>query len=201
MTTEATTQTTNLQTPPRTLAKATAGAVLAAGAILTLFVLPAEMGIDPTGAGHALGLTAMAQTPEAGEPQATAVATLSAVPSKQTIAKVPALRSDTMTITLAPHSGQEVKAHMQAGDSFVFAWQSEGGPVKVDMHGEKTDAGDGEFTSYWEEKQLSEARGTFTAPFEGTHGWYWRNKGETAIKVTVRTTGFYKDLFKPGEKI
>lgn len=195
MSTEATT----LHTSPRTLAKATAGAAIVAGVILTLFVLPAETGIDPTGAGGALGLTAMAQAPAAEELQATAAATVSVGPSKQTIAKVPALRSDTMTITLAPHSGQEVKAHMQAGDSFVFAWKSEGGPVKVDMHGEKTNAGDGEFTSFWEEKQLSEARGAFTAPFEGTHGWYWRNKGETPITVTVRTTGFYKDLFKPGE--
>ena len=44
---------------------------------------------------------------------------------------------------------------------------------------------------------LSEAQGSFTAPFAGTHGWYWRNKGETPVTVTVKTTGFYKDLFRP----
>ena len=102
-----------------------------------------------------------------------------------------------MTITLAPHSGQEVKAHMQQGDSFVFEWQSTGGPVKVDMHGEAPDATDGAFTSYWEEREQTSARGSFTAPYAGTHGWYWRNKGDTPVTVTVKTTGFYKDLFQP----
>lgn len=194
-----TTEIITLQTPPRTLAKASAAAALIAGVVLTLFVLPAEAGIDPTGVGEALGLTAMAKTADAEAPQAAGLPAASTGPSKATIAKAPALREDTLTITLAPHSGQEVKAHMQAGDSFVFRWASEGGPVKVDMHGEKPNAADGEYTSYWEEKQLTEARGAFTAPFEGTHGWFWRNKGETPVKVTVRTTGFYKDLFQPDE--
>ncbi len=190
---------TTLHTPLRTLAKASAAAALIAGTVLTLFVLPAEAGIDPTGVGEALGLTAMSATADADAAETvTAPATLTA-PSKATIAKAPALREDTLTITLAPHSGQEVKAHMQAGDNFVFSWTSTGGPVKVDMHGEKPNPAEGEFTSYWEEKQLTEARGTFTAPFEGTHGWYWRNKGETPVTVTVKTTGFYKDLFQPGE--
>lgn len=33
--------------------------MIAAAAILTLFVLPAEYGVDPTGVGTALGLTGM----------------------------------------------------------------------------------------------------------------------------------------------
>lgn len=188
------------QTSPQTLVKASAGAAVAAGLVLTLFVLPAEAGIDPTGVGAALGLTGMARAraPEAVEqPAVETPPATPRLPLKATIAKTADMRTDTLTITLAPHSGQEVKAHMQAGDSFVFSWQAKGGPVKVDMHGEKPDAADGEFTSYWEEKQLNEARGSFTAPFDGTHGWYWRNKGETPVTVTVRTTGFYKDLFQP----
>jgi hypothetical protein len=44
---------------------------------------------------------------------------------------------------------------------------------------------------------LTGGKGSFTAPFDGTHGWYFRNKGETPVTITVRTTGFYKDLFLP----
>src|SRR3712207_4247525 len=77
------------------------------------------------------------------------------------------------------------------------SWESTGGPVKVDMHGERPTAGEDEFSSYWEERELSSAQGSFTAPFTGTHGWYWRNKGETPVRVKVRTTGFYQDLFRP----
>ncbi len=46
------------------LVKATVGAAVVAGAILTFLWLPAEYGIDPTGAGHMLGLTEMGQIKE-----------------------------------------------------------------------------------------------------------------------------------------
>lgn len=184
---------------PAALAKATVGAALAAIAILTLFVLPAEYGIDPTGVGTAIGLTGMVagETKEVAlGPEAVAPSD-SAIPTKATIAKSAAWREDEMTITLAPHSGQEVKAHMARGDSFIFTWAATGGPVKAEMHGEKTGATDGAFTDYWKELALTGGQGDFTAPFDGTHGWYFRNKGDTPVTVTVKTVGFYKDLFQP----
>lgn len=194
-----TVQVASIETSPKTLVKASAGAAVAAALVLTLFVLPAETGIDVTGLGGAIGLTRMAAAAEPVPTEAVVPAAPAGTPVKDSIAKTAALRSDEMTVTLAPHSGTEVKAHMQAGDSFVFRWETRGGPVKVDMHGERPNAADGEFTSYWKEKELGSAQGSFTAPFEGTHGWYWRNKGETPVTVTVRTTGFYKDIFRPEE--
>lgn len=182
---------------PRALAKATGGAAIGAAAVLTLFVLPAEYGIDPTGVGTSLGLTGMvAGTAEAAPVAGPAPAAL-AVPTKASIARSAAWREDEMTIRLEPHSGREVKAHMASGDSFVFRWASTGGPVKAEMHGEKTGAADGEFTDYWNELGMTGGQGDFTAPFDGTHGWYFRNKGDTPVTVSIRTAGFYKDLFQP----
>lgn len=181
---------------PGTLRKATAAAALGAAAILVLVVLPAEAGIDLTGAGAALGLTGMAAAaPDPAEPAAAASAP--SLPTRDAIARTGAWREDELTIELAPHTGTELKARMEEGDSFVFEWRSEGGPVKVDMHGERPDAAEGEFTSYWEERELSSAQGAFTAPYSGSHGWYWRNKGDTPVTVTVRTSGFYGELFRP----
>lgn len=192
---------------PAALAKATAGAAIAAVAIVTLFVLPAEYGIDPTGAGSALGLTGMVSgdTAEAADSAAPAAATAAtaaapgatATPTRETIVRATPWRQDEMTITLAPHSGQEVKAHMRTGDSFIFQWKSSGGPVKAEMHGEKANAAEGEFTDYWKDLKIEQGQGDFTAPFDGTHGWYFRNKGDTPVTVTVKTVGFYKDLFLP----
>ncbi|NLR39774.1 hypothetical protein [Novosphingobium sp. ERW19] len=198
MQTDAATTVNSIQVPPSTLAKATGGALLAAAAIVVLFVMPAEYGIDPTGAGRLTGIVGMA----AGSEQNTAApaedpVALPVTPTKAAIIREGDMRSDEMTLTLAPHSGQEVKAHMNAGQSYVFEWSSKGGPVKADMHGEKVDAAEGEFTSYWEEKQMTGGKGSFTAPFDGTHGWYFRNKGDTPVTVSVKTTGFYKDLFLP----
>lgn len=184
---------------PATLAKATGGAALAAIIIVTLFVLPAEYGIDPTGVGTVIGLNGMVsgQGSEAAAAPEAAPPTDVAIPTKATIAKSAARRQDEMTITLEPHSSQEVKAHMTRGDSFIFEWTSTGGPVKAEMHGEKANATDGSFTDYWKELELTGGQGAFTAPFDGTHGWYFRNKGDTPVTVTVRTVGFYKDLFQP----
>ena len=188
----------SIQVLPSTLAKATGGALVAAAAILVLFVMPAEYGIDPTGVGRLTGIVGMGAGSEQAPPAAAEAPVSGPVtPTKAAIIRDGDMRSDEMTLTLEPHSGQEVKAHMKAGQSYVFEWSAKGGPVKADMHGEKVNAAEGEFTSYWEEKQMTGGKGSFTAPFDGTHGWYFRNKGETPVTVTVRTTGFYKDLFLP----
>ncbi len=78
----------------------------------------------------------------------------------------------------------------------IYTWESSA-PVKADMHGEKKGDTSGDFTQYWKEKGLSHDQGALTAPFEGTHGWYFRNQGETPLTVKVKTWGFYEDLFEP----
>lgn len=184
---------------PATLAKAIGGAAIAASAIMTLFVLPAEYGIDPTGVGGALGLTGMVAGGAKDAMPATpapATAAMIATPTRESIARTTPWRQDAMTITLPGHSGQEVKAHMAKGDSFIFTWQSTG-PVKAEMHGEVPDAADGAFTDYWKDMATSGGQGDFTAPFAGIHGWYFRNKGDTPVTVSVKTVGFYKDLYQP----
>jgi hypothetical protein len=190
------------QVLPGALVRATLGATVAAAAILTLVVLPAEWGIDPTGVGTALGLTRMAAGAEADDPDmpATGAAAASAISIppqvKDNIAAKTAWRTDERTLTLPPHSGIEVKAHMVKGDHLIFRWTATG-PVRMDMHGEPKGGKEGEFSTYWKQKKLSEAQGSFTAPFEGTHGWYWRNGGETPVVITLKSAGFYNDLFEP----
>jgi len=185
------------ETPPRKLAVACGAAALGAAAILTLFVLPAERGIDVTGLGGVLGLTGMGSANPTAE-TAAPTADAPAAQTKATIAKATPMRSDEMTLVLPPHSGAEIKARMGEGDHMIFRWEASG-PVKADMHGERINAGDA-FTSYWKEADLTNGQGAFTAPFKGTHGWYWRNRGETAVTVKVRTSGFYQELFKPPQE-
>ncbi|MDR7101620.1 hypothetical protein [Croceicoccus sp. BE223] len=184
---------------PKALAKASLGALAVAGAVVVLFVLPAEAGIDPTGAGSALGIAGMgAGEAEAAETPADAapVAAVANAPTRESIESRTPWRTDEQVIELEPHSGIEVKAHMLKGDGYTFEWQATG-PVKVDMHGEPPNAAEDEFTSYWIEKEATSQKGTFVAPIEGSHGWYWRNKGDTPVTVTLKVSGFYKDLYRP----
>lgn len=185
-----------------TILRATAAAVVAGAAILTLFVLPAEYNIDPTGVGHKLGLTALSGAMDDAEPAATMAPTQAAAApvkvgpqTRDSIIRATPYREDQMTLTIAPHAGAEIKAEMQTGDQFVFSWTASG-PVKMDMHGE-TSMTASEATTYWKEKGLSAAQGSLMAPFNGIHGWYWRNQGETPVTLTLKTSGFYRKLIRP----
>lgn len=187
------------QASPRALAGAGLGALAAAGLVLTLFVLPAEYGIDPTGAGQALGLTRLAapRPAPASTPVATAPAAAPGIPTQADITKATPYRSDRRELVLAPHTGAAVKAHMAQGDHLIFRWQASGGQVRFDMHGEPPHAKEGEFSRYWKGKDLDSAQGAFTAPFTGAHGWYFHNRGETPVTIMVETSGFYHDLYLP----
>ena len=192
--------TTTLHASTPQLLKATALALTAAGAILLTTVLPAEYGIDPTGIGQALGLTAL-HTP-AGEASAVAApapaaSTFVTDPTASVIQQPTPYQSGEMTLTLQANEGAEIKAQMRAGETFVFSWVSEGGPVNFDMHGEKPNDGD-KFTSYWKDRGKSAGHGSFTAPFEGSQGWYWKNKGSTPVTITVKVSGYFQKLYQPG---
>lgn len=200
------------------LIKATAAALAIATVVLVTAVLPAEYGIDPTGLGTRLGLTALsgpAASPTA-EAATEETATTTASPPATTVAsdyllasaapvsvldaawKAPAAyRSDELTLTLAPGEGAEIKALMKTGERFVFAWKAQGGPVNFDMHGEKANAAADEFSSYWKGRDANTGNGAFEAPFDGTHGWFWRNRGTQPVTVIVRTSGFYEKLYRP----
>ncbi len=182
----------------KSLIKATGVAALIGLLVLIIAILPAEYGIDPTGLGQKMGLTMLSQaeaaepvSPEAGSSPDNLLA-LAAGPVWKTQSM---LSSDTTTVTLKPDEGLEVKATMNAGDRMVFNWASEGGPVNFDMHGERFNDGDN-FTSYWQGRNEPAANGAFEAPFDGTHGWYWRNRGDETVTIVLQTSGFYDGISK-----
>ena len=195
------------------LIKATALALIVAGAILITTVLPTEYGIDSTGIGKMLGLTTLSAssvpTSESAASIPVPAASTTTLPSNTTVAAPAAqaspatvtksdvpFRSDEMSLTLQPDEGSEIKAAMRKGEQFVFAWVADGGKVNFDMHGEQPNAGE-DFTSYWKDKKQTSAQGIFVAPFDGTHGWYWRNRGDKPVTVKVKVSGFYEKLYRP----
>ena len=98
------------------------------------------------------------------------------------------MRQDEMTITLAPGEGAEIKLAMQEGEIASFAWVvSEGGAVNYDTHGD----GGGQNISYEKGRSVSSDEGTIQAAFTGNHGWFWRNRGDAPVSLTLRTSGTY----------
>jgi hypothetical protein len=178
------------------LIKATLLAAAVAVMLLITTVLPAEYGYDPTGVGAALGLTALqaADAPPGNQqPSSSNLLTVQASPVHR---RNNNLRSDSMSLALRPGQGAEIKAHMKAGENFVFNWEADGGLVHFDLHGERINDGNA-FTSFWQGRDQANANGSFTAPFDGTHGWYWQNSGQTPVTINLKISGFYADLYKP----
>jgi hypothetical protein len=149
------------------LLRATVLAAAAAAVLLVLVVLPAEYGIDPTGAGRATGLY-----------------------------RAPAAEAAPLSVTLEPGEGAEIKAEMNAGERLVFSWTTTGGGVDVDMHGEAVDKAGGD-RSYWTGEFQTSGHGALEAPMAGNHGWFWQNLNDGPVTITVKTSGFYRRLFRP----
>lgn len=176
------------------LFKATAIAAIVAGVLLLVAVLPAEYGYDPTGAGRLLGLDTLHKASE--EAIEVPMPEIDAAAGATVVEHDAPFKVQEMSLRLQPNEGAEIKALMRSGESFVFNWTSSG-PVNFDMHGEKLGGGD-EFSSYWKDRDQASANGRFVAPFDGTHGWWWKNAGAEPVTVTVKVGGFFEKLFVPG---
>lgn len=97
-------------------------------------------------------------------------------------------RQDELTITLEPGEGAEIKLTMVEGEIAAFAWVvSEGGTVNYDTHGD----GGGQNISYEKGRGVAADDGQLQAAFTGRHGWFWRNRGDAPVSLTIRTIGTY----------
>lgn len=186
------------------LSRATIVAVVVASVLLVTAVLPAEAGVDPTGVGRWMGLTAMGEikrggasttAPKAVEPPVVAaVVVAAAAPVAQPVAPAAyAFRSDELSLSLKPGEGAEIKAVMRAGDQMVYEWTADQGEVFFDFHGEPKGAPADVFTSF-EKGSKGTAKGDFEAPFEGIHGWYWKNRTSAAVTIQLKTSGVYEKI-------
>lgn len=186
------------------LLRATAFAAVSAGVILVTAVLPSEYAIDPTGVGRVLGLTEMGEIKQrlaqeaAADAARTAPAPQPASQTSATSSQEPAAanadaatRSDVTTLTLAPGEAAEIKAVMAKGASLQFDWSVAGGHVNYDTHG---DAPGISYHGYGKGKESKGENGTLVAAFDGSHGWFWRNRSPGTVTITLKTQGAYNAI-------
>ena len=186
--------------PAGTLIKATLAALVAASIVLVVAVLPAEFGIDPTGAGRALGLTGLFEAGQEAAAVAAAPATITASEAGPLHPQFNEYREDTREFTIAPMSGLEFKYTLNKGATMIYSWKASGF-VDFDFHTEPAGKPSSASDSF-EKGEAVQKKGGYTAPYDGIHGWYWENKGGTPVTVTLTTAGFYNrgTLFLPKER-
>lgn len=198
------------------LLRSTVIALLVAGALLVTTILPAEYGIDPTGIGRVLGLTEMGEIKRSLAEDAKADKAAHAEPREQaaaapaTSAEKPAATSapaaevpvkktapgqqHTMTVRLKPGQGAEIKLTMRKDAIVQYEWTTEGGPVNYDTHGDPVNAPKNFYHGYGKGRNTAGDSGSLQAAFDGTHGWFWRNRTNNEVTVTLKTSGDYQQI-------
>lgn len=163
---------------PAKLLLATLVALLVATVVLVTIVLPAEYGIDPLGTGERLGLTVLSDPAE--------------IPLR-TDGITPASRSyriDQRTFVLDPGEAVEYKFRLRAGESMLYSWTANYW-VRSEMHSERDGAPEGTAEFFEVEESTVQRHGTYTAPFDGIHGWYWLNENAQPVTLTLYAAGFF----------
>lgn len=186
----------------RQLLKSTAIAAASATVILVAVVLPAEYGIDPTGAGGVLGLTEMGQIKAQLYEEAEADRLMGLEEQSSLLddlfglfvgtayaQEAPAWRDET-SFTLQPGETAEWKMVMEEGAQAQYQMIVEGGRVNFDLHGH----GGGQSVTYEKGRGSQGAEGGIIADFAGEHGWFWRNRDDVPVTVTVRVRGDYSEF-------
>ena len=182
----------------RTLVRSTLIAAAVAGALLVAVVMPAEYGIDPLGTGRMLGLTEMgtikmALIAEEKETAAVEAALAAGQPDPRLAATAAPKWRDSMTVTLAPNAGVELKLEMTKNQKATYEWRADSADLNYNLHGEPPNPPKGFSHSYGRGASRGE-QGEVVAAFDGVHGWYWRNRSTSLVRLTLRTTGEYQEL-------
>ncbi|WP_080989951.1 transmembrane anchor protein [Aeromonas caviae] len=198
------------------LIKSTISAFIVAVLLLVTVVMPSEYAIDPTGVGRILGLTQMGEVKqvlaaEEGQ-ESTTVASPplayvstpnekpfsevggskdDAQPQEAPSEKKPNEQTHEMSITLAPNQGAEIKLEMTKGAMVDFHWTANGGKVNFDTHGDPYDAPKDFYHGYGKGRSIPEDKGVLVAAFDGKHGWFWRNRTDKQVTITLLTKGEY----------
>jgi hypothetical protein len=170
------------------LAVAAGAALLGAGLVLVMFVLPAEYGVDPFGTGARLGLVELGATGQ--QIEALEAAAPNAAQTTIVVAQQKPFNSETVDFTIAPRQGMEYKYRLDKGESLLYSWKTTG-PVNVEFHAEPDGAPRGYAQTYEKADRQTAASGTLTAPFSGIHGWYWENTTDQPVTVTLSSAGYY----------
>jgi hypothetical protein len=194
------------------LVKSTILAAITAGVLLVTVVMPAEYGIDPTGVGNAIGLKRMGEikvslakeaaaeqqvVEMANNGEAISLAEVSTAPVEAEPTPAPAepaaaIRTDEMQVTLAPDEGTEIKVALAKGKTVEYNWSTSGGKANFDVHGDSKELNI-DYHNY-EKGSEQTKQGEIVAAFDGSHGWFWRNRTKETITVTLKTTGEYTDI-------
>lgn len=172
------------------------GTLIVVGAIL-----PAEYNVDPLGLGKLSGMSRLwapeekAWTSDSGAP----VMFEADGPPAHYAFEIPLGASDW------PEAALEYKFAMKPGQAFLYHWaafNADGSPASVpvefDFHGHTVEDGKTMTVAEYRKDRALSDQGSLTAPFEGIHGWYFKNHAPDPVIIRLEVNG-YISLVAPGQ--
>jgi hypothetical protein len=139
-------------------------------------------------------VAAAVREPETPDPASTRAPVTAATPDTPGKLEPVAGRQDTMTVTLKPGQGAEVKLTMNKDSRVRYEWTSAGGPVNFDTHGDPHNAPKNFYHGYGKGRNQPGDKGELIAAFDGKHGWFWRNRSGSDVTVTLKAEGDYAKI-------
>lgn len=186
------------------LIKSTILAMVMAAVILITVVLPAEYGIDPTGMGKLMGLAKMGEikmslAEEAATEQLSEETAKNEIPAPVEANEIVVdddnmaeLNSVTKEFTLEPNQGKEIKLTMVKGHKINYVWFTDGDKANFDAHADSKTLGI-KYHNY-EKGKLERSEGVLEAAFNGNHGWFWRNRTDKIMTVSLEVSGQFSQI-------
>lgn len=194
--------------------KATIVALIIGIILLVIAVLPAEYGIDPTGAGKILGFSKLHQP--VGKTDITNSVQVVEQPSHRILklenggsateverpseANNPAPekqfeeREDSLQVVIPAGGAIEYKINMLKYGKVKYEWITNVESVFFDFHGEvkQTNPPGNVYYESYTVAYSNNMIGNFLSPFEGKHGWYFKNENDTTAIISIRLKGQYE---------
>ena len=171
------------------LLKSTIVAICVGCALLILIVLPAEYGTDPTGVGELLGLKKMGEI-KTRLKQDFLKENIGAKDELMVESETGKGNQDVMEFVIAPDEAIEIKLEMKKGSIAKYNWTTKNGGLNYNLHGDGH-KGSQKSISYKKGRMTSSDSGEFKSEFDGYHGWFWRNRNNESVTVTLETFGDY----------
>ena len=171
------------------LLKSTMVAIGVGCTLLILFVLPAEYGTDPTGVGELFGLKKMGEI-KTRLKQDFLKENDGAKDELMVESETGKENQDVMEFVIAPAEAIEIKLEMKKGSIAKYKWTTKNGGLNYNLHGDGH-KGSQKSISYKKGRMTNSDSGEFKSKFDGYHGWFWRNRNNESVTVTLETFGDY----------
>jgi hypothetical protein len=98
---------------------------------------------------------------------------------------------DAIELYITPEQFVEYKFELKQGAMMVFNWKATA-EIDVDFHTVPAGKPISASETFMRGKAAT-GQGTYRAPYDGLHGWYWKNTTKEPVRIILNASGFFRE--------